>query len=435
MKRVKDIWQEVTSVDSIITAIENAAEGKKHKRAIKRVLDNKEEYAKRLSKMLREKTFVPSDIREMEIDTEYGKRRKIGILPFFPDHVVHHVIALAMKERWQKSLIDDTYACIEGRGINTKDGRYDLTHKVKRIMNDFKGKPLYCLCLDIKKCYPSINNEILAKIYRETCGDKDLLWLLDTVNFKYNGLIIGSYFSQLLINIYLSKIDRYVKEVVRHKYYVRYMDDIRAYSESKEELHRLKWRIANFAWYELGLELNGKRQVFPIDKRGDDFAGYVFHRGYTSLRKRIKKRFAKRRHNKRSLASYWGIVKNCESHNLIKKVIKEDNMPTFAELGINKIERRFEGVKISIDDVLNVPIKVLDFEFMDSKKKIGTKYAKLQILINGEKRFLAGGWKYIMDILAQIENRRECLPVDTRILNTHKQGYYFEGTIKLNGDE
>ena len=110
-------------------------------------------------------------------------------------------------------------------------------------------------------------------------------------------------------------------------------------------------------------------------------------------------------------------------------------MPTFAELGIKKIERRFEGVKISIDDVLNVPIKVLDFEFMDSKKKIGTKYAKLQIEINGEKRFLAGGWKYIMDILVQIEGRRECLPIDTRILNTHKQGYYFEGTIKLNNDE
>lgn len=106
-------------------------------------------------------------------------------------------------------------------------------------------------------------------------------------------------------------------------------------------------------------------------------------------------------------------------------------MTTFSALGIKKIERRFAGTKINnLDyDVLGKPIKILDFEICPSKKKQGSTYVKLQLLLEGRKYFLTTGGKFLQMVLSQIDNTiLKDNPIDTRILKG-KGYYYFEGTM------
>lgn len=92
---------------------------------------------------------------------------------------------------------------------------------------------------------------------------------------------------------------------------------------------------------------------------------------------------------------------------------------------VKKIDRAFEGDNIKIEQIVDKPIEVLDFEIRDSEKKSGTKYLKMQIRFEGKKRFVGGGYQFLIQVLEQIDKLQ--LPLDTIIRN--KRGYYFEGTI------
>lgn len=440
MKRIGNVWDDFCSVDLIKTAIRNAAKGKRKYRKVRKVLANIDDYAEQLHKLLVDEMFSPSPYTCDIMKTEYGKEREIFKLPFFPDRVVQHCISLVLRDRWTKSFTSDSYACLVGRGINCKQKRYNLNHKLKRAIESYPpGVRLYALQMDIRKCYPTVDNKLLAEINRKYCKDEKMLALLDMLNFNEGskGLPIGNFLSQLWINIVLTLLDRYIKEVLKAEDYFRYMDDMVLISDDKHKLHEWKWRIMNFVFYVLHQEINGKRQVYPIGEsraeRGIDFAGYVYRRGFTLVRKRIKQSFARKRRCRLSVPSYVGIVEHCDGKNLIRKLTEGNNM-AFSDLG-RKIERPFEGDNIKIDQVVDRPIELLDFEVRPSEKKAGTDYVKLQIRFEGRKRFIGGGYQFLADFLKTLPPARELkklplgqgLPQHTVIRN--KRGYYFNGTI------
>ena len=113
---------------------------------------------------------------------------------------------------------------------------------MKRVIESprYRHCTLYCLKMDIRKCYPSVDNKKLAELNRKYCKDKKMLELLDLLNFNdgCSGLPIGNFLSQLWINIVLTELDRYVKEELKVKHYFRYMDDIVIISDDKKELHQ-----------------------------------------------------------------------------------------------------------------------------------------------------------------------------------------------------
>jgi hypothetical protein len=55
---------------------------------------------------------------------------------------------------------------------------------------------------------------------------------------KGRGAPIGDYSSQPICNLSVSVIDRYIKEKMRCKGYVRYCDDVVGLARSKAEAHR-----------------------------------------------------------------------------------------------------------------------------------------------------------------------------------------------------
>lgn len=104
-------------------------------------------------------------------------------------------------------------------------------------------------------------------------------------------------------------------------------------SATKEELRRILG-ILEKEIAELGLELKPNWQIFPVDARGVDFLGYVFFHGYTLLRKSIKKKIFRRIGQylrgeisketfEKSMASWNGWMKWCESYRLKDKIMKK----------------------------------------------------------------------------------------------------------------
>ncbi len=231
---------------------------------------------------------------------------------------------------WTSVFISHSYSSIKGKGIHGawKHIRHDLK-------NDAETK--YCLKMDITKFYPSIDHAVMKQIIRKKIKDTKLLALLDGIIDSAPGIPIGNYLSQFLANLYLSYFDHWLKEDKRVKYYYRYADDLVILSHSKELLYALQIEIEAYLSEKLNLRLKHNYQVFPIPSRGIDFLGYVFYHTHTMLRKRIKKNFCRcvARLNKKAMTakqyriricSWIGWCKYCNSKNLVKTIIKNEEV-------------------------------------------------------------------------------------------------------------
>lgn len=159
---------------------------------------------------------------------------------------------------------------------------------------------------------------------RRKFKDDRLLSLLDEIIDSTEGLPIGNYLSQYFANFYLSYFDHWLKEKKEVRYYFRYADDMVILSNSKVYLHEILYDIKTYLTNNLKLEVKNNYQIFPVDKRGIDFVGYVIYHTHVLVRKNIKKNFAKmlkRRKNKNSIASYMGWLKHCNSKHLTKTLL------------------------------------------------------------------------------------------------------------------
>lgn len=317
MKRYGNLYQQIYNIENIKLAHENARKGKSHYKEVIKVNNNSNYYFNEVYCLLKDKTFKNSSY-DIFTKIDNGKEREIYKLPYFPDRIIHHAIMQIIEPIWKKSLINDTYSSIKGRGI----------HKgVKRIKEALKDvcNTQYCLKLDIKKYYPSIDHIILKRIIRRKIKDNDLLWLLDNIIDSAPGIPIGNYLSQYFANLYLSDFDHWIKEVLKIKYYFRYCDDMVILNNSKENLHIYFLKITEYL-KDLKLEIKSNYRIFPIST-GIDFLGYVFYPKYTLIRKKIKNNCINKLKDKnidkvyRSFMSYYGWFIHCNSHNLRVKLV------------------------------------------------------------------------------------------------------------------
>ncbi len=245
------------------------------------------------------------------------KERTVYRLPYYPDRIVHHAVMLVLEPIFVASFTADTYSCIKGHGIHA------AARNVRRALRDEAGTR-YCLKLDIRKFYPSVDHDTLKTLLRRKIKDQQLLQLLDEIIDSAPGLPIGNYLSQYFANYYLTGLDHWLKEVKHVRYYFRYADDLVILASEKEPLHELLEEIRQYL-ATLKLEVKGNHQVFPVAARGLDFLGYRFYHTHTLLRKSIKKNFARAvaRRRDKSLASYLGWAKHCNSNHLLKKLLHE----------------------------------------------------------------------------------------------------------------
>lgn len=328
MKRIGNLYEKIISIENLELADKKARKGKVKTYGVRYHDRNREENIQKLHVLLKNKEYKTSKYSVFKIYEP--KEREIYRLPYFPDRITHHAIMNILEPIWVSTFTSDTYSCIKKRGIHA------CKRGVERSLK-MKNETEYCLKLDIKKYYPSVDGRIMKDIVRRKIKCKDTLWLLDEIIDSSKGLPIGNYLSQYLSNLYLTYFDHWIKESKRIKHYFRYADDIVILSHDKSHLHELRKDIGYYLSNNLKLELKDNYQVFPIDKRGLDFVGYVFYHTHTLMRKSIKKSMCRKAHRlkkknltekefKMQLASHFGWAKHCNSTNLLNNILYDKNI-------------------------------------------------------------------------------------------------------------
>lgn len=319
MKTHKNLYTQIISLENINQAIDKAARGKKHRKAVQKVLQNRAHYAQSMQqRLLGQKPLLEPTTRK--IKREFGKDRELEIAPFYPNQIAHHACANIIEPLLLKSLSTQSAACIKGRGVD-----YALK-RAKRYAKAYK----YYLQVDIRKFYANIHRELLLAQISRKIADKQALELLRTLLHSPNtpktprGLSLGSYLSAILGNFYLRELDYPACKGVK---VLRYADDIVAFSDSKQALwqhfHTLQARTR-----ELGLELH-KVKLKPITQ-GLDFLGVKLYADFALLRARNARKIKALARIKRvgakefaRIFSFWGYYHRAACFNLFSKVFRE----------------------------------------------------------------------------------------------------------------
>ena len=362
MKRIGKLWDKFITKENFYLAWLKTIKGRRSRHDIQKFSKNLAKNLENLRQEVISEKFTTSKYSTKQIH-ENSKHRLIYILPV-KDRIVHHAINNIIEDIFVKGFIDHTFGCIKGRGPIAGSKRIR-----KLIM-----KNEYCLKTDIKKFYPTVDQQIL---YDEVCKkikDVKLLKIIKDIIFSYPGgknCPIGNLTSQLFGNIYLNKLDKLLKHKLKVKNYCRYCDDCVILSNSKEELFVIKNKIKEFVDTELKQEMSYS-EVFHV-KQGIDFLGYRHFKGYTILRKRTAKKFKKavlniiKGRDKRTflqklctLNSYRGYAKHCYTYNLIRSIdldnlIKDMSIKEFKNFG-PKPEFPMTGTKVSILTLLDKEI-------------------------------------------------------------------------------
>lgn len=333
MKRYGNLFNKIADIDNILRAHENARKGKVNLPEVKMVDADKCGYCEKIQKMLFDGTFTTSPYHVFILN-ERGKDREICDLPYYPDRIVQWAILQIIEPMFMSHFIEQTYAALPKRGS------HKALYKLHDYMNDRNGT-YYCLKMDVRKFFPSIDIKILKEQLRRRFKDVELLRVLDDIADSYaNGIPIGNYTSQYYGNYYLSFFDHWLKEQEHIKYYLRYMDDMIILHESKEYLHNLHREIDDYLTINLHLDMKDNWQVFPTYVRGVDFVGYRSFGDFTLLRTATKKRLkqaAKRLVQKQKngeplntsdkcvIGSYHGILSHCNSYRLRQNTLNKIN--------------------------------------------------------------------------------------------------------------
>lgn len=364
MKRYGNLYAHICDIDNLRRAAHNAARGKRKRDEVTAFFANLEENLAQLHRELTEKRYKTSPY---DVFIKYeGKRREIYKLPF-RDRVVHWAIMQVLEPIWTPQFTADTHACIKGRGMHS------LLRKLREdLRNDPEGTA-YCLKLDVRKFYPSIDHDKMKAVVRRKIKDPEVLWLLDGIIDSAPGVPIGNYISQYFANLYLSELDHLLKEVAGVRYYYRYADDMVLLAGDKPMLHGWLVLINDWLNEERCVDLKGNYQVFPVESRGIDFVGYVTFHTHCLARKKNKQGLCRELAKLRKAgvpeaeimlrtASRAGFMLHCDSKHLFKVL----NMKKFSDL-VPKTTGNLTGTKYHIDTILNREIHLTGYKLAPSK--------------------------------------------------------------------
>lgn len=204
---------------------------------------------------------------------ERGKVRDIRSV-----HISERVVQKALCDyvlvpMLSKSLINDNGASIKGKGSNFSRKR--LIRHLREYYNKYKTNNGYVLTMDFTKYFANINHDILLNMLKKEITNKRVMELIRQFikSFGDKGLCLGSQISQICAVYYANKLDHFIKEKLRVRWYGRYMDDSYLIASSKEELKKYFMEIEKVC-LELGIKINNKKtQIFKINK------GFKFLKG------------------------------------------------------------------------------------------------------------------------------------------------------------
>ena len=317
----------VVDDDNLRQAYKQARKNKRYKKDVLIFKERLEYNLQQIKREILEETYKVGDYKNFTI--YHPKERKISALPF-KDRVVQHALCNIIEPLFDKYMFSCSYACRKGKGTHR------CMMKAREIIRAVpKNKPLFFLKMDFRKFFPSIDKTILYEEIHRKIKDKHILWLLNQIiPPSGTGLPIGNLTSQLFANVYGTIFDRYVKQFLRVKHYVRYMDDTVIFSTDKSYLKILLREISEFVKNKLCLQFS-KWYIENIN-RGLNFVGYRMFRTHTLIRKssviRCKRKIQTYLYTEnydqlhKSLISWYGHIKWANAHNLKQYIERKINL-------------------------------------------------------------------------------------------------------------
>jgi len=349
LKTYRNIWKDCISRDNILLAIRNASRGKRDRKYVREVFENAEQYVPFFVEYA-ENFIHPKHTPKIIYDGISRKKREI-IVPSFKEQVIHHMAVNVLQPILMRGMYFHSYGSIPNRGAHL-----GKKHVEKFIRHNPK-KCKYFLKMDIRKFFPSIDTELLKnKLWIIIKDEKFYSMLCKIVDTSPNGLPLGFYTSQWLANWYLQDLDHYIKEQLRAKFYIRYMDDMVIFDGSKRTLHRMRTAIECYLSERLNLDMKDNWQVALFDNsfrkgRALDFMGFRFYRNRTTLRRsilmkatrkarRISRKPRKTVHDCMAIISYLGYFSNTNTYSAYRVWFKPYVNIKIAKKRISNYTRR-----------------------------------------------------------------------------------------------
>jgi len=288
-----NLYEKICDLENIYVAYKKATKGKKYRDEALRFSHNLPDNLLNIEFLLKNKKYCHSQYYEFLVK---DSKKRIIRAACLKDRIMHHALCNIINDFFERSFIFDSYACRKEKGAHRAIKRFRTFLKKIKTINELKNKNnVFCLKCDIVKYFDSVDKEILIKLIKRKIQDSDVLNLIMVVLNSYGpGLPIGNLTSQLFANIYLHELDFYVKNTLKCKYYIRYMDDFVLLDVEKQKLWNCYGLIKDFLRQELKLKIDdNKTKLTPI-RKGVIFLGFKIYPNKVLLREDTVKRFKKR---------------------------------------------------------------------------------------------------------------------------------------------
>ena len=250
------MYENIYDLKNLYRASKNALKGKKLKHSAAKFWLHEDQYLVQMHHELKEQRYHFGGYSSFILH-DNGIERRISVAPF-RDRVLHHAIMQNIEPLFEKSFIFDTYANRKGKGT------LNALKRAKYYANKYK----HVLQLDIQKFFPSIEHKILLELLEKKIKSPDTMKLLEELIGNSNkqddaffyfrgdnlfspyekrkGIPLGNLTSQFFGNLYLNPFDHFVKEELKVKGYIRYVDDTLYFSNSQESLEKMIKEIDHF---------------------------------------------------------------------------------------------------------------------------------------------------------------------------------------------
>ena len=345
MKSFGGLWERLCSFDNLLTAAQNARRGKRNRPDVAQFHFRLEPNLFALQRELLAGTYQPGRYRQFWITEK--KARLISAAPY-GDRVVHHALCNVLNPLWEPRFIHDSYACRVGKG----------THAAANRVAEFLRAGGWVLKMDLRKYFPSLDHEILLGLIARRVRERKVLELvrrivetsppqepadwyfpgddLFTPFQRKRGIPIGNLTSQFFANVYLNDLDRFAKEVLGCRAYIRYVDDITVFDDDKKRLWDISRRLAEFLIRERLSLHPDKTFVLPVTE-GVDHLGYRVYPTHRRLRRDNVWRFLRKMRQMQALyaedkvtlaeisasvQSWLGHARHADTYGLRKKIFE-----------------------------------------------------------------------------------------------------------------
>lgn len=268
-------YDESIQFDALYDSMRKCKLGKMWKASVARFVTHGIEETIKLENELESGSYLPRKPHTFTLT--YPKVR-----PCSSTHIRDRIVQRSLNDNviypaMTRSFVWDNMACQKGKGTTKAMDRIDhLMHRY--YINNGNNNNGWVLQFDIQGYYRNMRHDLAMECFERHLDDKTVTNAMKWLQRQYPydvGFEPGSQMVQILGISFLDKFDHHIKERLKAKYYIRYMDDGFIISDNKEYLEKCRVAMEK-ELNKVGLVMHPKKtRIYPL-KNGIKILGFTF---------------------------------------------------------------------------------------------------------------------------------------------------------------